>query len=100
VPASCNTGSRTISRLIGTGSHIFIDNVVAATVTGGSPTDTDASGGYFAVIDHQGGSAATSHLNFFTFNSFGELSVAGSALDLGVPNANGVSVLQPLQNEE
>jgi hypothetical protein len=95
-----NTGSRTISRLIGTGSNIFIDNAVAATISGGSPTDTDANGGYLAVIDHQGGSAATSHLNLFTYNSFGELSVAGSALDLGVASANGVSVLQPNQDEE
>ena len=36
-----NTGSKTISRVLGTGTNVFVDSAVAATVTaGGSPTDT------------------------------------------------------------
>ena len=95
-----NTGSRTISRAVGTGSNIFIDNAVAATiVTGGSPTDTDANAGFLGVIDHSGGTGATSHLNMFTYNQFGELSASGSILDLGAPNANGMAIM-PAQSEE
>jgi len=42
-----NTGSRTISRAVGTGSNIFIDSAVAANiVTGGAPSDTDANAGF------------------------------------------------------
>jgi hypothetical protein len=38
-----NTGSRTISRLIGTGSHVFVDSPIAANIaTGGAPADIDA----------------------------------------------------------
>src|SRR5262249_1913204 len=80
-----NTGSHTISRVLGTGSNIFIDNAVAANVTtGGSPTDTDAAANYLGVIDHTSGSGATSHLSLFTYNRFGELTAAGSPLDLAV----------------
>ena len=40
-----NTGSRTISRLIGTGSHVFVDAPVAASVLDRwAPADIDASG--------------------------------------------------------
>jgi len=96
-----NTGSRTISRAIGTGSNIFIDNAVAASVaTGGSPTDTDAAGGYLSVIDHSSGSGATSHLSLFTYNAFGELSPSGTPLDLGVPNANGMALMVPAHDED
>jgi len=28
---TANTGSKTVSRLIGTGNHVFVDNPVAAT---------------------------------------------------------------------
>jgi hypothetical protein len=95
-----NTGSKTISRAVGTGNHIFIDNPVAASiVTGGSPTDTDANAGFLGVIDHIGGPGATSHLNMFTYNQFGELSASGNILDLEVPNANGMAIM-PAQSEE
>lgn len=96
-----NTGSRTISRVVGTGNNIFVDSAVAASiVTGGSPTDTDADGGYLGVIDHSSGPGATSHLNMFTYNQFGELSTSGNPFDLGVPNANGVAIMRPAQDEE
>lgn len=90
-----NTGSRTISRVLGTGSNIFLDNTVAANIVTGSPTDTDADGGYLAVIDHSGGTRATSHLTLFAYNPFGELSPSGGVLDLGVPDANGVAIMVP-----
>jgi hypothetical protein len=89
-----NTGSKTISRVLGTGSNIFIDNAVAATVTaGGSPTDTDAKGGFLAVIDHTSGAGADSHLSVFTYNAFGELTASGTPVDLKVPSPNGVAVM-------
>jgi hypothetical protein len=95
-----NTGSRTITRVVGTGSNIFVDNAVAATVVaGGSPTDTDADGGYLGVIDHTSGQGATSHLTVFTYNPFGELSPSGNPVDLAVPNANGVAVMRPAQDQ-
>jgi hypothetical protein len=95
-----NTGSRTITRAVGTGNNIFLDNVIAASiVTGGSPTDTDADGGYLGVIDHTSGSGATSHLTMFTYNRFGELSVSGSVLDLGVPDANGLAIMKPAHDD-
>jgi hypothetical protein len=90
-----NTGSRTITRVLGTGSNIFVDNAVVATVATGSPTDTDANGGYLGVIDHRSGSEATSHLTLFTYNPFGELTASGNAMDLAVPDANGIAIMQP-----
>ena len=92
-----NTGSRTISRLVGTGSNLFVDSVVAATIGTGAPTDTDAAAGFLGVIDHSGGIGATSHLTLFTYNEFGELTASGSAIDLGVPDANGVAIMQGLR---
>jgi hypothetical protein len=89
-----NTGSRTITRVVGTGSNIFVDNAVAATVPTGSPTDVDVSGGYLGVIDHRSGAGPTSHLTLFTYNQFGELSAQGGAIDLGVPDANGMALMQ------
>lgn len=90
-----NTGSKTISRVLGTGNNILVDSAVAATVTaGGSPTDTDAAGGYLAVIDHTSGAGADSHLSVFSYNAFGELTSSGSPADLKVPSANGVAVMQ------
>jgi hypothetical protein len=90
-----NTGSRTISRLVGTGNNIFIDDVAAATVTaGGSPTDVDARDGVLAVIDH-GASAA--HLSLFSYNVFGELKAQGTPVTLGVANPNGVAVMASAQ---
>jgi hypothetical protein len=86
-----NTGSKTISRLVGTGNHVFIDSLVAATVlTGGAPSDIDADGGLLGVIDHVAGQ---SHLSLFRYNAFGELAVAGAPITVGVADANGVAVL-------
>jgi hypothetical protein len=87
---TANTGSRTISRLIGTGSHVFVDSQVAATVAGGSPADIDANAGVLAVIDH---GAGQSHLSLFAYNRFGELTAVGSPIVVGVANANGVAIV-------
>jgi len=77
-----NTGSKTISRLVGTGSNVFVDAAVAATVvTGGSPLDLDADAGILGVIDH---GAGQSHLSFFTYNAFGELAASGSPITISV----------------
>jgi hypothetical protein len=86
-----NTGGRTISRLIGTGSHVFVDNQTAATIaTGGGPADIDADEGLLGVIDRGGGQ---SHLSLFRYNEFGELTPDGAPITLGVPSANGVAIL-------
>jgi len=87
-----NTGSRTISRLVGTGNNIFIDSQVAAQTPTGSPADIDAAGGVLGVIDH---GAGQSHLSVFTYNGFGELAPAGAVITIGVPDANGVAILSP-----
>jgi hypothetical protein len=91
-----NTASRTLSRLVGTGSHVFVDSQVAATIPTGSPTDLDATGRVLAVVDHGGGQ---SHLSFFTLNAFGELAANGAAIALGVPDANGVAVIPASERE-
>jgi len=89
---TANTGSKTVSRLVGTGSHVFVDAPAAASIpTGGAPSDIDADGDVLAVIDHVSGA---SHLTLFTLNEFGELS-AGNAIDLRVANANGIAVVSP-----
>jgi hypothetical protein len=44
------------------------------------------------VIDHGG---AASHLSLFAYNAFGELTTKGTAIDIGVANANGVAILSP-----
>jgi len=85
-----NTGSRTISRLIGTGSNVFVDAPIAANVPTGSPSDIDADAGVLGVIDHGSGQ---SHLSLFSYNEFGELSPAGAPIVVGVPDANGVAIL-------
>src|SRR5438552_2769980 len=96
-----NTGSKTVSRAVGTGSNIFVDDAVAANITtGGSPTDIDAADGFMAVIDHSGGASPTSHLTVFTYNAFGELSPTESPVDLGVSNANGMAVMAPAKGHE
>jgi len=88
---TANTGSHTVSRLIGTGNHVFVDAPVAATiVTGGAPSDIDGADGILGVIDHGGGQ---SRLSLFTYNRFGELSPAGVPINLGVANANGIAIL-------
>ena len=88
-----NTGSHTISRLVGTGNNVFVDDPVAATIaTGASPADIDANAGVLGVIDHIAGQ---SHLSLFQYNQFGELTAAGTPITIGVPNANGVAILSP-----
>ena len=87
-----NTGSHTISRLIGTGNHIFIDSAAAAQVPTGAPADIDADSGVLSVIDH---GAGQSHLSVFTYNRFGELAPLGATITVGVPDANGVAILAP-----
>jgi hypothetical protein len=89
---TANTGSSTISRLLGTGNHIFVDGLVAASIpSGGAPSDIDAAGDVLGVIDHTTGA---SHLSLFALNDLGELS-AGTSIDLGAANANGVAILSP-----
>src|SRR5262245_769532 len=91
-----NTGSRTISRLVGTGSHVFVDTTIAANVPTGSPADIDAAAGVLGVIDHADGQ---SHLSLFSFNQFGELTATGAPITVGVADANGVAVL-PSRGED
>jgi hypothetical protein len=85
-----NTGSRTISRLVGTGNNVFVDSPVAASVATGAPADIDAQAGVLGVIDH---GAGQSHLSLFSYNQFGELASAGAPISVGVPDANGVAIL-------
>jgi len=86
---TANTASRTISRLVGTGNNIFVDNPVAASIpTGGAPSDIDAAGDALAVIDRAG---TTSHLSVYDLNEFGELSAVRTAT-VG-PSANGVAIM-------
>jgi hypothetical protein len=88
---TANTGSKTISRLIGTGNNVFVDGPVAASIaTGGAPADLDAAAGILGVIDH---GAGQSHLSFFRYNQFGELTAAGTPITVGVANANGVAIV-------
>src|SRR4029077_19923170 len=87
-----NTGSRTISRVVGSGRHVFVDRQVAAQTPNGAPADIDADAGVLGVIDH---GAGESHLSVFSYNRFGELTPAGAIITIGVPDANGVAVLSP-----
>jgi hypothetical protein len=92
-----NTGSGTISRVVGTGQHVFVDAPVAATITtGGAPADLDAGNGVLGVVDHIGGQ---SHLSLFAYNGFGELTAAGSPITVGAPGANGVAIVAPAAGE-
>lgn len=94
---TANTGSHTITRLMGTGSNVFIDNPVAATIgTGGAPSDIDGDSGFLGVLDRGQGEA---HLSLFTYNRFGELSPTG-VLNLGAPNANGVAIVPATTESE
>lgn len=87
---TANTGSHTVSRLLGTGNNVFIDDPVAATIaTGGAPSDIDSDGEVMGVIDHGGGA---SHLSLFAMNDLGELS-GGNAIDVATPNANGIAIM-------
>jgi hypothetical protein len=95
---TANTGSKTISRLIGTGNNVFVDNPVAASIaTGGGPSDIDADEGVLGVIDH---GAGQSHLSLFIYNRFGELTASGAPINLGVANANGVAIMAPTDRDE
>jgi hypothetical protein len=87
-----NTGSRSISRLIGTGTNVFVDGQSIAQIPTGAPADIDADSGVLGVIDHGGGQ---SHLSVFTYNRFGELTATGATITVGVPDANGVAILSP-----
>ena len=91
-----NTGTQTISRLVGTGSNVFIDAQIAAQTPTGSRADLDADSGVLGVIDH---GAGQSHLSIFAYNAFRELSAAGTTISVGVANANGVAILSPTRNE-
>jgi hypothetical protein len=94
---TANTGSKTISRLIGTGNNVFVDSLVAATIaTGGGPSDIDADDGVLGVIDR---GAGQSHLSLFTHNKFGELTASGAPVNLGVANANGVAIMAPTDRD-
>lgn len=86
---TANTGSHTVSRLIGTGANIFVDNPVAAAIPTGAPSDIDASHGVLGVLDHGNGQ---SHLSLFTINRFGDLA-PGPAISLGNAGANGVALM-------
>jgi hypothetical protein len=95
---TANTGSKTISRLIGTGNNVFVDSPVAASITtGGGPSDIDADEGVLGVIDR---GAGQSHLSLFTYNKFGELTASGAPITLGVANANGVAIMTPTDRDD
>lgn len=95
---TANTGSKTLSRLIGTGENVFVDAAVAASITtGGNPSDVDAANGVLGVID---GGAGPSHLSLFTYNRFGELTASGSPIDLAVTTANGVAIIPASGRDE
>jgi len=88
---TANTGSKTISRLIGTGNNVFVDSPVAASIaTGGAPADLDADAGVLGVIDH---GAGQSHLSLFRYNKFGELTADATPITVGVANASGVAIM-------
>jgi hypothetical protein len=87
---TANAASRTISRLVGTGSNVFVDSAVAASVPTGGLADLDSDDGILGVIDH---AAGQSHLSLFHYNAFGELTPNGAAITVGVANANGVAIL-------
>jgi hypothetical protein len=89
---TANTGSRTISRIVGTGNNVFVDATTAATITTGGPSDIDADGTVLGVIDRAGGA---SHLTLFEIDGYGELTSMGGAIPLGVPGANGVAIMSP-----
>jgi hypothetical protein len=91
-----NTGSRTISRLVGTGNNVFVDGLVAAQIATGAPADIDADAGVLGVIDH---GAGQSHLSVFTYNQFGELAPTGGTITVGVADANGVAILSPRDDD-
>jgi hypothetical protein len=95
---TANTGSKTITRLIGTGNNVFVDASVAATIaTGGAPADLDTGEGVLGVIDH---GAGQSHLSLFTYTRFGELTPSGTPINVGVANANGVAIVAAADRDQ
>jgi hypothetical protein len=92
---TANTASQTLSRLIGTGSNVFVDKAAAAAIPTGAPSDIDAAERLVGVIDH---GAGQSHLSLFLLNEFGELTAKGAAINLGTANANGLALLVPHQD--
>jgi hypothetical protein len=94
---TANTGSGTISRLIGTGNHVFVDNAVAAHITtGGAPSDIDGAAGVLGVVDR---GAGQSHVSLFTYNRFGELRAHGLPITVGVATANGIAIMPPVERD-
>lgn len=91
-----NTGSRSISRLAGTGNNVFVDGLVVAQIPTGAPADIDADSGVLGVIDH---GAGQSHLSLFSYNRFGELTATGATINVGVADANGVAILSPRDDD-
>lgn len=86
-----NAGSRTISRIVSTGQNIFFDNLIAASITSGNPSDTDQNNGKLVVLAHNNNK---SQLNFFRLNEFGDIIPDGNPVDINAfPNANGVSIM-------
>jgi hypothetical protein len=96
---TANTGSKTISRLIGTGNNIFVDSPVAAQIaTGGAPSDIDAAAGVLGVIDHVTSPTSAFHLSLFTSNAFGELTAIGTPITVG-SSANGIAIMPPASRD-
>ena len=93
---TANAATRTISRLVSTGTNIFIDQPVAAQIQTGGVADLDANSGILGVIDHGNGQ---SHLSLLAYNKFGELSAIGSTISVGVPNANGIAILGNIDHD-
>jgi hypothetical protein len=91
-----NTGSKTITRVVGTGTNVFVDSQIAGNVPTGSPADIDGDAGVLGVVDH---GAGQSHLTLFSFNQFGDLTPSGLPINVGVPNANGIAILTPRSND-
>jgi hypothetical protein len=86
----------TTSAPVGTGTHVFIDDEIAAQIPTGSRADVDADAGVLAVIDHGSGQ---SHLSILSYDEFGELKANGAPITVGVPDANGVAVVSPRHPE-
>jgi hypothetical protein len=95
---TANTGSGTISRLLGSGNNIFVDDPVAARITtGGSPSDIDADASVLGVLDRVAGEA---HLSLFTYNAFGELAASGSPIAIGAAGANGIAIVRAADHDD
>jgi hypothetical protein len=93
---TANAATRTISRLVGTGNHVFVDSPVAATITAGGPADLDSDDGRLGVIDH---AAGQSHLSLFSYDAFGELTPSAAPINVGVANANGVAIMASAEHD-